>query len=176
MTELTVVTLRLGFFVLLWLFVLITAVVLTQDIVSPRGKRRAARAAKKAARAGKPATASAQPRREPARQSAPPPVPPTPAAMPRELVVTSGPLVGVSVALGTSAISLGRAGDNTVVLEDDFASGHHARVYPGPQGWILEDLGSTNGTFLGQQRVTGSIQLPTNVPLTVGHTTLELRT
>ncbi|MCQ9369018.1 FHA domain-containing protein [Brevibacterium sp. 91QC2O2] len=175
MTELTVVTLRLGFFVLLWLFVLITAVVLCQDIFSPRGKRRAARAAKKAARSGKPAAAPAQPRQEPAHQTAPP-APPAPAAMPRELVVTSGPLVGVAVALGTSAISLGRAGDNTVVLEDDFASGHHARVYPGPQGWILEDLGSTNGTFLGQQRVTGSIQLPTNVPLTVGHTTLELRT
>lgn len=195
MTELTVVAMRLGFFILLWLFVFIVAGVLRRDLFAPRAKK-AAKREKKANKAAKrsggnrqaasPANAAGASGADPAAANAGV----APAAQsrgyapahqqaqqtPRELVITSGHLVGVSVALGDAPVTLGRASDNTVVLDDDFASGHHARVYPSGVNWVLEDLNSTNGTFLAQQRVTGAVQLPVNVPVTVGHTTLELRT
>lgn len=198
MTELTVVAMRLGFFILLWLFVFIVAGVLRRDLFAPRAKK-AAKREKKANKAAKrsgadrqaasPANAAGANGANPAAANAGV----APAAQsrgyapahqqaqqaqqtPRELVITSGHLVGVSVALGDAPVTLGRASDNTVVLDDDFASGHHARVYPSGVNWVLEDLNSTNGTFLAQQRVTGAVQLPVNVPVTVGHTTLELRT
>jgi pSer/pThr/pTyr-binding forkhead associated (FHA) protein len=61
------------------------------------------------------------------------------------------------------------------VLDDDYASGRHARIFPQDGIWWLEDLGSTNGTLLGGNPVTGTVQLPMNTPVRIGQTTLELR-
>ncbi|RXW53062.1 hypothetical protein CYQ74_13220, partial [Enterococcus faecium] len=66
----------------------------------------------------------------------------------RYLIVTQGPLAGARITLGNQPILLGRADDSTLVLNDDYASGHHARFVPNGDDWYLEDLGSTNGTFL----------------------------
>ncbi|WP_439330398.1 FHA domain-containing protein, partial [Enterococcus faecium] len=62
--------------------------------------------------------------------------------------MTQGPLAGARITLGNQPILLGRADDSTLVLNDDYASGHHARFVPNGDDWYLEDLGSTNGTFL----------------------------
>ena len=50
--------------------------------------------------------------------------------------------------------TLGR-GDVEVVLEDPFASGQHARIEPQGGVMVLEDLGSTNGTFLNEELLRG---------------------
>ena len=73
-------------------------------------------------------------------------------------------------------ITLGRAHDSTIVLDDDYASSRHARLYPDASGqWIVEDLGSTNGTFLGQTKLTAPTVAQIGVPIRIGKTVLELR-
>jgi len=94
---------------------------------------------------------------------------------PRTLVVTEGPLAGTTVGLGEAEITLGRGGSCTLVLEDDYASTRHAKLCPTDQGWVLEDLGSTNGTYLGRERVTRPVRVPLNSPIKIGTTVLELR-
>ena len=91
------------------------------------------------------------------------------------MVVTAGPLRGTSLSLGSTPILIGRAPECTLVLDDDFASGRHARLFPQDGGWAVEDLGSTNGTFLGGVRVGEPTRVDLGVPVRVGRTVLELR-
>jgi hypothetical protein len=93
----------------------------------------------------------------------------------RKLVVTEGALAGTTIRLGETAITLGRADDSTLVLTDDYASSRHARLSPGDGHWTLEDLGSTNGTYLGSMKVTRPIPVPLRQPIRIGKTVLELR-
>ena len=62
----------------------------------------------------------------------------------------------------------------TVVLDDDFVSTHHARLMPRGSHWIVEDLGSTNGTWIDRERVTAPTVLQPGMPLRIGRTTLEI--
>lgn len=50
--------------------------------------------------------------------------------------------------LTDDTVTIGRAGDNTLVLDHPSVSSHHAQISPGGEGFILKDLGSTNGTEL----------------------------
>lgn len=175
MSEFTVMVLRFAFFALLWIFVFLVAGVLRQDLFGPRRSNRAARrgrsrGSRTPAPAGAPSAASGT---LPPPQNAPPPRQAPP--QPRELHVTSGALAGMVVPLGSAPITLGRAGGNTLVLEDDFASGSHARIVPDSGRWYVEDLGSTNGTFIDGQRLHSPVQMRIGTPVTIGHTTLELR-
>jgi pSer/pThr/pTyr-binding forkhead associated (FHA) protein len=61
------------------------------------------------------------------------------------------------------------------VLTDDYASGRHARLFPQDGRWLIEDLGSTNGTFLDRQKVTAPTPAPIGMPIRIGKTVLELR-
>jgi pSer/pThr/pTyr-binding forkhead associated (FHA) protein len=94
---------------------------------------------------------------------------------PRRLVVTEGALAGTTVPLSGAPITIGRADDSTVVLTDDYVSTRHARLTPQGDDWVLEDLGSTNGTFLGRQRISSPVRVPPGAPIRVGKTVLELR-
>ena len=160
MSELTLTVLRLGFLVLLWTFVLTLAGVMRSDLFGPRVTR--SRTPKPAAR---PATT------------------PPKAAKPkggrkgtaRTLTVLEGSLAGTSITLGTTPITIGRSADCTVVIDDDYASNHHARVSPHESGWMIEDLGSTNGTYVQRTRVTGAMSLPLGTPIRIGKTVMELR-
>jgi pSer/pThr/pTyr-binding forkhead associated (FHA) protein len=148
--------------VLLWAFVLAAIVSVRQDIF---GTRKAAR---------RPAT----PR--PAPSPAPRPAAAAPGGRrdrsePRRLVVTGGTLQGTTVPLAGVPITIGRADDSTLVLTDDYVSTRHARLVPRAEQWVLEDLGSTNGTYLGRQRVTDPVPVPLGAQIRVGKTVLELR-
>jgi pSer/pThr/pTyr-binding forkhead associated (FHA) protein len=80
------------------------------------------------------------------------------------------------VALQGQTISLGRAHDSTIVLDDDYASSRHARIYPDRDGqWIVEDLGSTNGTYLDRTRLTTPTPIQPGSPIRIGKTVIELR-
>jgi pSer/pThr/pTyr-binding forkhead associated (FHA) protein len=154
--------LRAIILVLLWAFVLAAIVSVRQDIF---GTRKAAR---------RPAT----PRPTPAPASRPAASAPTgrrDRSGPRRLVVTGGTLQGTTVPLAGVPITIGRADDSTLVLTDDYVSTRHARLVPRDEQWVLEDLGSTNGTYLGRQRVTDPVPVPLGAQIRVGKTVLELR-
>lgn len=92
-----------------------------------------------------------------------------------QLIVTEGSLSGTRVALTGKPILIGRANDSTLVLTDDYASTRHARIAETNGVWYLEDLGSTNGTYVGQNKVSGPIPLEAGVVIRIGKTAMELR-
>lgn len=59
--------------------------------------------------------------------------------------------------LGPRGVTIGRSPDNQIVLNDPQASSHHAEVHPEGEGYVISDLGSTNGTFVNQQRLTSNV-------------------
>ncbi|NNV08739.1 FHA domain-containing protein, partial [Geobacillus sp. MMMUD3] len=75
--------------------------------------------------------------------------------------------------LSGAPVTFGRAPDNTIVIGDDFASSHHARIIARNGAWVLEDLSSTNGTFVDGSKITAPFDLGIGNQITIGHTTLE---
>jgi hypothetical protein len=174
MSQLTLTVIRLAFLVLLWLFVFSAVGVMRSDLYGSRNsKRQQAKAAKAAAASTQQVAVRGGGARQPynpgARRSGPP--------MPTRLVVVGGSLAGTTVNITSGQqVTMGRAHDSTIVLDDDYASSRHARLYPDASGqWIVEDLGSTNGTFLGQTKLTAPTVAQNGVPIRIGKTVLELR-
>jgi pSer/pThr/pTyr-binding forkhead associated (FHA) protein len=96
--------------------------------------------------------------------------------VPTHLLVTEGPLRGTTITLAQQSVLIGRSPESTLVLDDDYASGRHARIYPEDGAWYVEDLGSTNGTFSGPRRVTDApLRLDVGSTLKIGTTVLEMR-
>jgi pSer/pThr/pTyr-binding forkhead associated (FHA) protein len=159
MNALTLTLIRLAFLAVLWLFVITAVGVVRTDLF---GQSQSSRKQKR----------QRQPRQRSAR-------PPRPARSgrgdPHRLLVTAGALAGTSLALTDQQITIGRSNDATLVLNDDYASSRHARLFPQDGQWIVEDLGSTNGTYLDRQKVTQPTPVPTGVPIRIGKTVLELR-
>ncbi|MET9695429.1 FHA domain-containing protein [Streptomyces sp. NPDC006529] len=167
MSELTLTVMRLGFLAVLWLFVIVAVQVIRSDLfgtrVTQRGSRRGGdnRAPQQQSGGGRQAAPPQQRQRRGA---------------PTKLVVSEGTLTGTTVALQGQTITLGRAHDSTIVLDDDYASSRHARIYPDRDGqWIVEDLGSTNGTYLDRTRLTTPTPIPPGAPIRIGKTVIELR-
>ena len=94
----------------------------------------------------------------------------------RHLVVTQGALAGTRITLTEQPVLLGRADSCTLVIDDDYASNQHARLSPHGPDWFLEDLGSTNGTYLERSRVTTPVKVAASTPIRIGKTVIELRT
>ncbi len=78
-------------------------------------------------------------------------------------------------ALRQDPLQIGRADACHVQLEDRYSSQFHARLYPADGTWHLEDLGSTNGTYLNRQRVQGTTDVHAGDQIRIGRTTLELK-
>jgi FHA domain len=160
MSELTLAVIKIGFLAVLWLFVITALSIMRSDIfagtpVTRRGGRTVAPKMPRQPRPQRPG----KPRR----------------GVPGKLVVTQGALAGTTVSLSSAPVLIGRAPDSTLVLTDDYASTRHARVFPQEGDWYVEDLGSTNGTYLDRSKVTGPTQVPLGVPIRIGKTVLELR-
>lgn len=145
---------RAGFLLLLWLFIWSVLRILRNDIYAPTGAVMVRR--------GLPLRGG----RSPARQNR---------TAARYLVVTEGALAGTRITLGSNPVLIGRADDSTLVLTDDYASTRHARLSQRGSDWFVEDLGSTNGTFLGQQRLHGSAPVDIGTQLRIGRTVIELQ-
>jgi len=170
MSELTLTVIRLGLLALLWIFVFSVVGVLRGDLYGTRVLTR-----------GRP-----KPLRRPTRE---PEVRPSPAAepvtsrasrssgkrIPTTLAVTAGSLAGTTLTLMDAGVLLGRNPECTLVLDDDFASGRHARIFRRDGGWVVEDLGSTNGTYMGSTRLTQPTPVEVGSALRIGKTIFELR-
>ncbi|MEU2559690.1 FHA domain-containing protein [Streptomyces longispororuber] len=175
MSELTLTVMRLGFLAVLWLFVIVAVQVIRSDLFGTRVTQRGARreGGRQAARQAAAAPPPQQRQQGGGRQSG---GGRQRRGAPTKLVVSEGTLTGTTVALQGQTITLGRAHDSTIVLDDDYASSRHARIYPDRDGqWIVEDLGSTNGTYLDRTRLTTPTPVPLNAPIRIGKTVIELR-
>lgn len=145
---------RFGFLILLWLFVYAIIRAMRSDLAAASGTRL-------------PATSGRTARRERGANRS--------RGTARYLVVTAGALANTRITLGSQAVLIGRADDSTLVLTDDYASERHARLSPRGDDWYVEDLGSTNGTYLDRTKVTTAVRAPINTPIRVGKTVIELR-
>jgi len=156
--ELVLTVARIGFLVLLWIFVFTVVGVIRRDLFA--GARSRLVAAPRGVGAVTGGTAPAKVKKGRAAH---------------QLVVTAGALAGTRITLGEQPITIGRAEDSTLVITDDYASARHARLVPRAGQWLLEDLGSTNGTYLDRTKVSGPTSVPLGVPIRIGRTALELR-
>lgn len=157
MSELTLTLIKLGFLAVLWLFVLSAVSVIRSDIFGTK----ATAPARPAKAKQKPAAKSKNKR--PARGN------------PTKLQIVSGPNAGQSVPLGDKPILLGRGTDAAIRLDDDYVSTRHARFATNGEQWFVEDLGSTNGTYLGSQRLTSPTPIGIGIAVRLGKTIVELR-
>jgi pSer/pThr/pTyr-binding forkhead associated (FHA) protein len=146
---------RVGFLLLLWLFIWSVLRILRTDIYAPTGAVMVKR--------GLALRGTLLPSRGQRRNT------------PRQLVVTEGALAGTRIQLGAQPVLIGRADDSTLVLTDDYSSTRHARLSPRGSEWYVEDLGSTNGTYLDRAKVTTAVRVPMGTPVRVGKTVIELR-
>ena len=174
MGELTLLVLRLAFLVLMWVFVFAIVYALRSDLFGQRVRRM-------------PQTATATTFPAAASAPAPTPTPAAPATQPhrapplataataRRLVITSGPREGVEVDLPAEQLTIGRSSESGLVIRDDYTSTHHARLMLWNDEWVIQDLDSTNGTFLDGVRVTLPTPVPIGRPVTIGTTSFELR-
>jgi Inner membrane component of T3SS, cytoplasmic domain len=159
MPEIVLTVARYGFLVLLWIFVFTVVGVIRRDLFAgARSSRLVA-----APRGVGAVTSGARPAKVKRGRAA------------HQLIVTAGALAGTRITLGEAPITIGRAEDCTLVITDDYASARHARLLPRDAQWYLEDLGSTNGTYLDRAKVSALTPVPLGVPIRIGRTSFELR-
>lgn len=149
MSELLVLGLKFAFLALLWVFVLFTGNVIRTDLFGRRVRESA----------GEP-----KPSRK-ARRTA--------ARMPTKLRITKGKQAGLTMALG-DALTIGRSSDCQLILDDDYVSTRHTRVSRTNDGYVVEDLGSTNGTFLNNVRLSQPMPFTSSDTLRIGQTLLTV--
>ncbi|WP_043534591.1 FHA domain-containing protein FhaB/FipA [Actinomyces polynesiensis] len=161
-SDLAFTVFRIGYLALLWAMVFGAVAILRRDIfgtvVTPRGKgrRRAGKERRRSRRERRATGASPQD------------------TTPHNLLITGGPLVGTMMPLGSAPIVIGRSPSSTLVLDDEYASARHARLSSQEGQWWIEDLGSRNGTFVDDERITEPRVVQPGTTVRIGQTTLEL--
>ena len=161
MSELTLFLIRVAFLAILWIFVLSAISVIRSDMFGARVPETARGAAPvpSGRRPGKPGKANKKPRR----------------GAPTHLVVVEGENPGTRAELADAPLLIGRGSDAAIKLDDDYVSTRHARIAASGDEWFVEDLGSTNGTYVGPVRITQPTTIGLGVQVRVGKTILELR-
>ena len=157
MSELTLFLIRAAFLAILWIFVLSAISVIRSDMFGARVPETArGAAAVPERRKGK---AAKKPRR----------------GAPTHLLVVEGENPGTRAELADAPLLIGRGSDAAIKLDDDYVSTRHARIAASGDEWFVEDLGSTNGTYVGPVRITQPTTIGLGVQVRVGKTILELR-
>ncbi len=178
MSELTLLVLQLGFLLLLWVFVFAIVYALRSDLFGQRVRKLQPEAAAAAAAPAPAAAARADVPTAAVSRPAPAPVGgggDATAENATKLVITSGAKAGAEFPLGRDEITIGRSSDSAIIIRDDYTSTHHARLMLWNGRWMIQDLDSTNGTFLNGSRVTVPTPIPLGATVKVGATTFELR-
>ena len=157
MSELTLVLIRFAYLAILWIFVLSAISVIRSDMFGARVARQEVRAERKAARARQ--AKPVKPRR----------------GEPREVVIAEGGNAGEVISLENAPLLIGRGTDAAIRLDDDYVSTRHARIARSGDQWFVEDLGSTNGTYVGSRRITQATAISLGTKVRIGKTILELR-
>ena len=159
MSELTLMLIRFAYLAILWIFVLSAISVIRSDMFgarieqAPRAERREQRRA-------------AKNRPKPAKR---------PRGAPTHVAIVEGANSGETISLDLAPLLIGRGSDAAIRLDDDYVSTRHARIAASGEQWFVEDLGSTNGTYIGAQRLSQPATLQLGSQIRIGKTTLELR-
>jgi hypothetical protein len=159
MSEIAVTIIKVLYLALLWLFILSTVSVIRSDLFGR--------------------TVRASDASEPQPLEEPPPPPKKSRRQrghPHRLTIAQGPQAGQSADLATGLILIGRGSDCQLILDDDYVSTRHARVVSAEQGPYVEDLGSTNGTYVNGQRITAPTSISMQDTIRIGKTVLKLET
>lgn len=160
MSELTLVLIRFAYLAILWIFVLSCISVIRSDMFGARVAREAAgRNPSRQERRAKNKAKPAKPRR----------------GVPTQVVIVEGGNKGETVSLEEAPLLIGRGNDAAIRLDDDYVSTRHARIANSGEQWFVEDLGSTNGTYVGSSRITQPTALQLGTQIRIGKTILELR-
>ncbi len=160
MQELTLMLIRFAYLAILWIFVFGAISVIRSDMFgarpdgTPDPSRREQRAQDRAATKRSPKRGRGQP---------------------SKAVVVDGSNSGLSAALDEAPILIGRGPDAAIRLDDDYVSTRHARIGRSDDTWYVEDLGSTNGTYIGSRRLTQATAISLGARVRVGKTTIELK-
>lgn len=176
MSELALWIVRTGFLVVLWIFIFSIISVIRSDIFGQKVVNKVAEA-----KAPKVVSAPTVPNTMTgaigglAAAASPAAPQTTSAANATKLVITEGERTGHTLRLDRREITIGRSSDSDLVINDDYASTHHAKLVQVENDWVIQDLNSTNGTFLAGSRVGTPVALKLNTPVRIGKTTFELR-
>jgi pSer/pThr/pTyr-binding forkhead associated (FHA) protein len=170
MGELTLLVLRIGFLVLLWAFVFAIVYALRSDLFGQRVRRMPVAASAPAAQTRPAASAPAPRAAAPSRPHAP-----VSSLDATRLVIVGGAKEGLEIDLPAEQLTIGRSSESGLVIRDDYTSTHHARLLKWADGWVIQDLDSTNGTFLDGTRVIVPTHVPLNTPVKIGTSSFELR-
>lgn len=159
MSEFLVAVLRIAFLALLWIFILLIGRTVGTDMFGRRVSTRTG-----APIGGSAAREDRRGRKERRRARRDP--------VPGALRIISGARAGLVIPL-TDRILVGRGGDSNLPIEDDYASTHHAEFTQGIDGvWFVEDLRSTNGTYVNGQRIEEPTRLSIGDEVRIGRTTI----
>jgi pSer/pThr/pTyr-binding forkhead associated (FHA) protein len=169
MSELTLLLLRITFLAILWAFVFAIVYALRSDLFGQKVRRMPQPAAAQVAAAPAPAKQAPAPRPAASRPE------PVGSLGAKRLVITSGAKEGLEIDLPEEQLTIGRSNESGLVIRDDYTSTHHARLLLWNEGWVIQDLDSTNGTFLDGNRVIVPTHVPLNTPVKIGATSFELR-
>jgi pSer/pThr/pTyr-binding forkhead associated (FHA) protein len=157
MSEIALLIIKVVFLALLWLFILSAVSVIRSDLF------------------GKTVRASDQPQPQELETPAPPPKKAKrQRGQPRVFMISQGNQAGLSADLAGGVIMIGRSADCQLILDDDYVSTRHARVVGAPTGIYIEDLGSTNGTYVNGQRITAPTTITLADTVRIGKTMLRL--
>ena len=157
MSELTLFLIRLAYLAILWIFVLSAVSVIRTDMFGAR--------LPDAARGGSGRSRKPKPAKAPSKRR----------GSPTHALVVEGANAGERAELDQAPILIGRGTDAAIRLDDDYVSTRHARIAASGEQWFVEDLGSTNGTYVGTARITQPTTLTLGTQVRIGKTILELR-
>jgi hypothetical protein len=94
---------------------------------------------------------------------------------PSTLVVKGGSDAKPRTVRLSASMTIGRAPECELRVDDTYASQQHARLFAKNDSWFVEDLGSTNGTFVNEQKLAAPAMLQPGDTVRIGQTTMELR-
>jgi pSer/pThr/pTyr-binding forkhead associated (FHA) protein len=161
-SELTLFLIRLAYLAILWIFVLSAISVIRSDMFGarvPEGARTGGRS--KPPKSGKPGKGAKQVAKR--------------RGSPTHVLVVEGSNTGERAELDQGPVLIGRGTDAAIRLDDDYVSTRHARIASSADQWFVEDLGSTNGTYVGSARITQPTTITLGTQVRIGKTILELR-
>jgi len=155
MSEIALTVIKVLFLALLWLFILSAVSVIRSDLFG-----RAVPTPDQPQELESPAPPPRRSRRQ--------------RGEPRIFAITQGAQAGESAELGAGVVLIGRGADCQLILNDDYVSTRHARVVSTEDGIYVEDLGSTNGTYVNGQRITAPTTITMSDTVRIGKTILKL--